>query len=129
MVSSAPSVSNPPVSAVIDTVKDLGVSQCHAENQVTAQSQETHTPELRTYHLEGKFITLLQILTRWFRSAPGRNHSRLEWRCYCGQQFWGDFKNDESEKLHRLVSDLQQHGFIVNIAMNTTNPSSTSSTT
>lgn len=126
---SAPSISNLPVSAMADTIKDLVVSQCHAENQATAQNQGNHTPGPRSYYLTGKLVTLLHILTRWCRPMPRRNHSRLEWHCYCGQQFWGDFKSDEPEKLHRLISQFQQHGFAVNTAMKTTAASGTSSTT
>ena len=40
LIHDAPFVSSPPPSA--DTKKDMGVSQCHAENQETAQSHGKH---------------------------------------------------------------------------------------
>ena len=123
LVHAAPSVSDPPPSA--DTKKDMGVSQCHEEDQETAQSQGNHSPGLRTYCLEGQLATLLRTLTRWCRPTPWRNHSRLEWHCCCGRQFWGDFKNDDPEKLHRLVFELQRHGFAVDTATTTTTASGT----
>jgi hypothetical protein len=76
-----------------------------------------------------KFVTLYQVLIRWCRPRPRRNHSRLEWHCRCGQQFWGDFESDEPENLHRLVSDIQQHGFAVDTTTKTTTASGTSATT
>jgi hypothetical protein len=117
----APSVWNPPLSAVVDIETDLGVSQRQAEIQETSQSQGNHA--------SGLFATLFRVLVRRCRPKLRQSYSRLEWRCSCGQQFWGDFKNDEPEKLHRLVSELQQHGFAVDTTTKTTTALDTSSTT
>jgi hypothetical protein len=121
MIHAAPFVSNPPLSAVVDTIKDLGVNQHHAGVQETAQSQGNLA--------SGGFATLFRVLVRWCRPELRQSYSRLEWHCSCGQQFWGDFKNDEPEELHRLVLELQQHGFVVDTTLKTTTTPGTSSTT
>jgi hypothetical protein len=129
MTHAAQCIPNPPLSTVVNTRNDQGVDQCHVESQETAQGKGNHTPRLPTYHIESTLVTLLQILTRWCRPMPWRNHSRLEWHCYCGRQFWGDFKSDEPEKLHRLAFELEKHGFTVDAPMETATASGTSSTT
>jgi hypothetical protein len=111
-IHAAPSVSNPPLSAVVGIETDLGVSQRHAEVQETSQSQGNFA--------SGLLVTLFRVLVRWCRPKLPQSYSRLEWHCSCGQQFWGDFKNAEPEKLHRLVIELQQHGFAVDTTMKTT---------
>jgi hypothetical protein len=107
---------------------NLGLNQCRLEHEESAQSQGDRTPGLRSYYLGSKLSKLFRGLAHWCRPTPRRNHSRLEWHCCCGQQFWGDYKSDEPEKLHQLVSDLQQHGFAVDTTMMTMTASGTSST-
>ena len=108
----ASSVWNPSLSAAAGIETDLGVSQRHAEVQETSQSQGNNA--------SGLLATLFRVLARWCRPKLPQSYSRLEWRCSCGQQFWGDFKNDEPEKLHRLVIELQQFGFAVDTTMKNT---------
>jgi hypothetical protein len=107
---------------------NLDLNLRHSGDGESAQSQGNHTPRLRPYYLGRKLSKLFQGLAYWCRPTPRSDHSRLEWHCSCGQQFRGDFKSDEPEKLHRLAFELQRHGFVVDTTTKTTTASISSTT-
>lgn len=109
----SPSVPTSSLPTVADTRIDLDLNQGYLGTQDTVQSHSIHTTGLQDYHLDKELTMRLRAIARWCRPKLRKDHSRLEWRCCCGQQFWGDFGSEGPEKLHRLASELQQHGFVV----------------
>ena len=54
----------------------------------------------------------LRAITRWCRPRLQPNHTRLEWQCCCGEEFWGDHRNELG--VHGLASELEQDRYRVN---------------
>lgn len=124
-----PSVPKSSLPTVADNRIDLDLNQGFLETHDIVQSHGIHTTGLQGYHLDKELAMRIRAIARWCRPKPRKNHSRLEWRCCCGQQFWGDFGSEEPEKLHRLASELQQHGFVVKTTTGTVMASSAAPTT
>ena len=44
------------------------------------------------------------------------DHIRLEWRCPCGQDYWGDFENSNTDQVRALLAALEEDGYDVEIS-------------